>query len=237
MQLDYGTEQFNQMQCNWPKLSLQKSELFRREKTTKETPLKEAINQSNAMRRTMLHTYLPLPTHQPASFNPLIFSFPFIPVSYTPPSPSTHFPYLLDLPFLVHFEYILVRQAHYYFSFYIVSYSWNGSSLEANFLLKSPIFFPDPCFPLSYIFPFLYFFLYFQSFLSSSSTPRRQCFFQCDNPRHFSRASQTPLSLKMNVIVRAPQLIFRLFFIFFFSLITLNMFYFLYFFSRPCLKE
>jgi len=41
----------------------------------------------------------------------------------------------------------------------------------------------------------------------------------------------------MNVIVRAPQLIFRLFFIFFFSLITLNMFYFLYFFSRPCLKE
>jgi len=39
----------------------------------------------------------------------------------------------------------------------------------------------------------------------------------------------------MNVVVRAPTLIFRLFFILFFSLITLNLFYFMYFFSRKCL--
>jgi len=44
-----------------------------------------------------------------------------------------------------------------------------------------------------------------------------------------------PQEVKMNVVVRAPTLIFRLFFILFFSLITLNLFYFMYFFSRKCL--
>ena len=38
----------------------------------------------------------------------------------------------------------------------------------------------------------------------------------------------------MNVIIRAPTSIYRLFFLLFFCLISLNLFYFLYFFSRPC---
>jgi hypothetical protein len=41
----------------------------------------------------------------------------------------------------------------------------------------------------------------------------------------------------MNVIIRAPTSVYRLFFALLFCLITMNLFYFLYFFSRPCITE